>query len=191
MFQLLSVLASVATLIFENLLGAFYRTPLFRSRCESSGRNLVIRRLPSVFGHTRIYVGHDVQFAGVVTITSGRILDNPRLVIGDGVTIGDLVNFSVNREIVVESGVSIGPKCYLADNDGHPLQASARASGASLAPEDVITVRIGRNAKLGYESYVLKGVTVGEGAIVQPRSVVTSDIPPYARFGGSPARPVA
>jgi acetyltransferase-like isoleucine patch superfamily enzyme len=190
MLRLLSVLAGAAVIVIENLITAFYRTPLFRGRCASSGRDLVVQRVPQVLGHTRIDIGNNVRFAGLVGIASGRTLDHPRLIIGDGVTISDLVNFSVNREVIVEAGVSIGAKCYIADNDGHPREAAARASGAAPGAEDVVSIRICRNAKVGYGSYIMKGVTIGEGAIIQPRSVVSSDIPPQVVAGGSPARVV-
>jgi len=191
MLRLLSVLAGAAAIAVENLATAFYRTPLFRGRCASSGRNLVIQRVPQVLGHTRIEIGDNVRFAGLVGIASGRTLDNPRLIIGDGVTISDLVNFSVNREVIVEAGVSIGTMCTIADNDGHPREAAARAGGAAPDAEDVAAVRICRNVKLGYGSYVMKGVTIGEGAVIQPRSVVTFDVPPHVVAGGNPAQAVS
>jgi virginiamycin A acetyltransferase len=49
---------------------------------------------------------------------------------------------------------------------------------------------IGNDVWLGYESAVLPGVRIGDGAIVAARSVVTSDVPPYAVVGGNPARPI-
>lgn len=191
MWRVVSLSARAAAIMIENLITALYRTPVFRGRCASSGRDLVVQRVPQVLGHTRIEIGNNVRFAGVVGIASGRTLDDPRLIIGDNVIISDLVNFSVNREVVVEAGVSIGAKCYIADNDGHPREASDRARGAAPAQEDVISVRICRNAKLGYGSYIMKGVTIGEGAVIQPGSVVTSDIPTGVIAGGSPARVVS
>lgn len=47
---------------------------------------------------------------------------------------------------------------------------------------------VGNDVWLGYEAMVLPGVTIGDGAVIGARSVVTSDIPPYAIAAGNPAR---
>jgi galactoside O-acetyltransferase len=41
---------------------------------------------------------------------------------------------------------------------------------------------------IGFDAVILKGVTIGEGAIVGARSVVTSDVEPYTVVAGNPAR---
>lgn len=48
--------------------------------------------------------------------------------------------------------------------------------------------RIGNDVWLGYDSLIMPGVTIGDGAIVAARSVVTHDVPPYAIVAGNPAR---
>lgn len=47
---------------------------------------------------------------------------------------------------------------------------------------------IGNDVWIGYEAVILSGVTVGDGAIIGVRAVVTKDVPPYAIVGGVPAR---
>lgn len=47
---------------------------------------------------------------------------------------------------------------------------------------------IGNDVWLGYESVVLAGVTIGDGAIIGARSVVTKDVPSYTIVGGVPAK---
>ncbi len=49
---------------------------------------------------------------------------------------------------------------------------------------------VGNDAWIGYEAVILSGVTIGDGAIVGARSVVTKDVPPYTIVGGVPARPI-
>ena len=47
---------------------------------------------------------------------------------------------------------------------------------------------IGNDVWIGYETAIMPGVQVGDGAIVAAKSVVVSDVPPYTIFGGNPAK---
>src|SRR5262245_12136172 len=87
------------------VLNFFYREPMFRSRCTRVGDKLHLTLLPDITGHAEIYIGDNVNLYGKVGISSGRVFDRPRLVIEDGVDIGHLVVFVVNKEIVIEQGV--------------------------------------------------------------------------------------
>ena len=49
---------------------------------------------------------------------------------------------------------------------------------------------IGNDVWIGYEALILSGVTVGDGAIIGSRAVVTKDVPPYTIVGGVPAKPI-
>ena len=49
---------------------------------------------------------------------------------------------------------------------------------------------IGNDVWIGYEAVILSGVTIGDGAIIGTRAVVTKDIPPYTIVGGVPAKPI-
>lgn len=46
---------------------------------------------------------------------------------------------------------------------------------------------VGNDVWIGYGVTVMPGVTIGDGAIVATKSVVTRDVPPYAIVGGNPA----
>ena len=49
---------------------------------------------------------------------------------------------------------------------------------------------VGSDVWIGYEAVILSGVTIGDGAIVGARAVVTKDVPPYTIVGGVPAKPI-
>ena len=49
---------------------------------------------------------------------------------------------------------------------------------------------IGNDVWIGYEAIILSGVTVGDGAIIGSRAVVTKDVPPYTIVDGVPAKPI-
>lgn len=62
-----------------------------------------------------------------------------------------------------------------------PLPFPSRSKG------DVV---IGHDVWVGVDALILSGVTIGNGAVIAARSVVTKDVPPYAIVAGSPARVV-
>ena len=49
---------------------------------------------------------------------------------------------------------------------------------------------IGNDVWIGYEAIILSGVTIGDGAIIASRAVVTEDVPPYTIVGGVPAKAI-
>lgn len=49
---------------------------------------------------------------------------------------------------------------------------------------------IGNDVWIGYESLVMPGVKIGDGAIISSRSVVVSDVAAYTIVGGNPAKPI-
>lgn len=49
---------------------------------------------------------------------------------------------------------------------------------------------IGNDVWIGYEAAILSGVTIGDGAIIGTRAVVTKDVPPYTIVGGVPAETI-
>jgi acetyltransferase-like isoleucine patch superfamily enzyme len=168
-----------------------YFEPLFRGRCASVGRRFFLRRLPFVVGHATIRIGDDVTFYGQVHVFSGRIFDAPALTLKDGVQIGHNVLFVVNREILVEENVKIASDVRFMDSDAHPKAPAERSADLPPRPESVKPIRVGRDAWIGQNAFIMKGVTIGEAAIVGVNSVVVSDVPPYSIVMGNPARVIS
>lgn len=193
---LLPVFRFLYHLHFAVLFGArwclnfFYREPLFRSRCVSIGDRFHMWLMPDITGHPEITIGDQVNFYGHISITSGRLLDHPRLVIGNRVDIGHNVAFVVNREIVIEDDVKIASGVRFMDTDAHPRDPAARIANLPPPLDEIKSVHICKTAWIGQNSFILKGVTVGEGAVIGVNSVVVTDIPPYAVAMGNPARVV-
>lgn len=55
-------------------------------------------------------------------------------------------------------------------------------------PRHDSSVHIGHDVWIGDQAMIKRGVTIGHGAIIGARAVVTKDVPPYAIMGGVPAR---
>ncbi|MBQ3059200.1 MAG: acyltransferase [Desulfovibrio sp.] len=83
--------------------------------------------------------------------------------------------------------VLLAPNCAIVDSDFHahwPPEARAHEPGY----ENDAPVSIGDHAWIGMNSLILKGVQIGEGAVVGAGSVVTRDVPPRCLAAGVPAR---
>jgi acetyltransferase-like isoleucine patch superfamily enzyme len=172
---------------FRSLLTICYRNPLFQARCASFGRGVSMEGLPFVSGHLEIHVGDGVKFGGKISILSGGVFDQPKLILKDRSAVGWGTKITVNKEVVIEEDVLISYDCRISDSDGHRREADLRAAGVPPDPKDIRPVRICRYAFVGNGAHIMKGVTIGEGATVGANSVVISDVPPYSLAIGNPA----
>ena len=172
------------------LLAVLIYEPLFRGRCSAAGKRLRITRMPFVIGPTSIHIGDDVNFFGKVDIASGYVCENPKLIIHDRVELGHNLLFVVNKLIEIESDVNVAGGVRFMDTDAHPRDMAARIADLPPGEDEVKPVRICRGAWIGQNAAILKGVTVGEGAIVSANSVVVTDVPPHTVAMGNPARVV-
>lgn len=49
---------------------------------------------------------------------------------------------------------------------------------------------IGNDVWIGYETVIMAGVHIGDGAVIAARAVVAKDVPPYTIVGGTPAKEI-
>lgn len=166
----------------------FYRNPLFQSRCASFGRNVKLEgKLPFVTGPVEIHVGNNVYIGGNVTIFSSGHYGVPKLILKDNSSLSWNVIVTVNKEVVIEENVRIPHDVRISDSDGHPREADLRRADLPQPEKDIKPIRICRDAWIGNGSHIMKGVTIGEGAIIGANSVVITDIPPFSLALGNPA----
>ena len=103
--------------------------------------------------------------------------------------IGNGTYLNRNTLIVCEDRVEIGKNCKIAwdviimDSDLHPINESSPIVNKPVCIEDDVWI--------GYRSIILKGVTIGHGAVIAAGSVITKNIPPRTVYGGSPAKLIA
>jgi acetyltransferase-like isoleucine patch superfamily enzyme len=171
----------------EALLAKLMWEPMLRARCERVGRRVHLTRAPYVRGHARIFIGDDCMFSSL-DVHSGRFRDRPELRIGSHCHVGYDNLFAVNERVTIGDHVGISQRVVVRDSDGHPTDLARRMRGETLAPEDMAPVTIQDYAWIGRDAHVLKGVTIGAGAIVASGSVVATDVPDGAIAMGVPAR---
>lgn len=65
-----------------------------------------------------------------------------------------------------------------------------KKSNITTAWDNKGDIVIGNDVWIGYEAVIMQGVTIGDGAIIGTRAVVTKDVLPYSIVGGVPAKPI-
>lgn len=153
--------------------------------------------------HPRICVevGEESQLFGHLIVQTPRatIRIGRRTQIGGGV-------FIAACGIEVGDDVLMGWDVTLLDNDSHSLHWDQRANDVAQCaidyrktPQDfarnkdwsvvpMAPIRIEDRVWIGFGATILKGVTIGEGAVVAAKSVVTRDVPPYVLVAGNPSQ---
>lgn len=104
-----------------------------------------------------------------------------KLMIGKFCAIARDVRFVMNGANHKISGISTYPFQIF----GHGWEKVMPKPGDLPYKGDTV---VGNDVWIGYESLIMPGVKIGNGAIVSTRSVVVSDVPSYAIVGGNPAK---
>ena len=119
---------------------------------------------------------------GVVLLCSGKP-SGRKLVIRRGAYINRYTIIDVSNALEIGENCMIGPHCYLTDHD-HSHMPGHLVRDQALKPAPV---RIGSDVWLGAGVIVLKGVNIGDNAVVAAGAVVTNDVPAGAKVAGVPA----
>ena len=129
------------------------------------------------------------------------------------ISIGDRSFINSGTSLISRSKIEIGADVTIAwgvciyDHDSHSLDWRARIEDLHCLREDLRAgrdplaskdwsivctkpIRICDKVWIGMNAIILKGVTVGEGAVVAAGAVVTKDVPPWTVVAGNPARVV-
>ena len=140
-------------------------------------------RIPRNF-HDIVIHGGTYLDDGTVLIVSGKPTGKPKIIIGPNCGFNRYTLIDASLHVEFKEGARIGPHCYITDHD-HGTKAGEMVMHQPLREAPTI---IGRDVWLGAGVKVLKGVTIGDGAIVGAGSVVVKDVPSHAIVAGVPAR---
>jgi galactoside O-acetyltransferase len=121
-----------------------------------------------------------------------------KIIIGDRVFIGPGTSIICYDEIKIDDDVMISWDCTIMDTNSHSLISSERLNdvldwnrGAQYKDWNKVEskkIHIAKKSWIGFKAIVLKGIILGEGAIVASGSVVTKDVAAYTIVGGNPAK---
>lgn len=92
------------------------------------------------------------------------------------------------ERISIGDDVAVGANSTIIDTDFHPLDPGLRR----LSPQTAATapIEIGDDVFIGMNCIILKGVSVGSGAVIGAGSVVSASVDPGAIVAGNPCRPI-
>jgi acetyltransferase-like isoleucine patch superfamily enzyme len=150
--------------------------------CDAVGPHATVIGRPLVHNGGSVRIGRSFRFASVPA-PSHLVCGRGVIEIGDDVSIGHGAGIVAWNAIRIGSGARIGPYAVIIDTDFHVVGQRDRE-----APTEPIA--IGRDVRLGAHVTVLRGSTIGDGAIVEAGSVVAGAVAAGAHVAGVPARPV-
>lgn len=139
------------------------------------GRLTVVRDRGTITVGERVWLWPDVKL-DASAVTPGT---TARLTIGERVSIGDRTQIHCGEAISIGAGTMISWDCVIMDRDYHHPEGGA---------EQTAPVMIGKNVWIGCRTIILKGVAIGDCAVIGAGSVVTRSIPPYCLAAGNPVR---
>ncbi len=126
-----------------------------------------------------IKAGRKVQLHRGVKLSSWGNEFFSEIIIGDNTAVGDRTEIHAGKRVEIGCGCNIAWDVCIMDRDYHKLNSET---------EEIRPVKIGDNVWIGCNSIILKGITIGDGAVIAAGSVVTKDVPPKTLVGGNPAR---
>lgn len=150
------------------------------------------------------------------TVYLKNVITDPRIKIGEYTMYNDFVNdprdFEKNNVLyhypINDDKLKIGKYCsiacgakFLFTSANHTLSSLSTypfpiffeeweldAANVADAWDNRGDIVLGNDVWIGFEAVILSGVTIGDGAVVGARTVVTKDVPPYTIVGGVPAK---
>jgi|KBSMisStaDraftv2_1062788.scaffolds.fasta_scaffold00086_32 galactoside O-acetyltransferase len=145
-------------------------------------------------GFANVKIGNDCILEGRIILFSPEA----RITIGDRVYIGPGTSLYCYESIEIGNDIMFSWDITVLDTNAHSLQWNERKNdvinwkkGAAFKDWSVVQhekVVVKDKAWIGFNSILLKGVTVGEGAVVAAGSVVAKDVEDFTVVGGNPAQ---
>jgi acetyltransferase-like isoleucine patch superfamily enzyme len=164
------------------------------------GKEIIWYGIPivSMFPYSKISIGKGCSICsrssqtalGVNHQTIFRTLrPGSELRIGNGVRMSGTTICAAKRVVIGDRCV-IGANVTIVDTDFHSLNSRIRSSPEDAISAKVNEVEIGCDVFIGGGSYILKGVKIGDGAVIGAASVVSRDVGAGIIVAGNPAREI-
>jgi acetyltransferase-like isoleucine patch superfamily enzyme len=121
------------------------------------------------------WIGHRTK----VRVHEGEVVLGAKTVLGQECTLSAYRSIEIGRECIIADRV------MMIDFDHGMVETERPIRAQGIYKRDV---RVGHNCWIGYGACLLRGVTVGDNAVIGTNAVVTADLPANSVSGGVPAR---
>lgn len=152
----------------------------FYLRSATTGSLVMCRKKPSLLIQGKLNIGSGTKIWSTISRTRLAVFKGAELFIGEDSFING-ARIAAKTKISIGNNVHIAPEVVIMDSDFHDKK-DLNNEGVSSA----ITIR--NNVWIATRVTILKGVEIGEGAVVAAGSVVTKNVIPYTLVGGVPAK---
>ena len=152
---------------------------IFRMKKQVFSKNrIILLGKAKILGNEngKIYFGKDVFLFENIKF----YLDSEHAIIsiGSGTRIGRRSQIMCKEAVIIGKSCAISWDVTIIDSDYHSIDGIEQRS----------RIEIGDHVWIGMNAKILKGVKIGDGAVIAAGSVVTKDVPPKAMVGGVPAK---
>lgn len=158
------------TKLFGKILNTLYGLNAAGLRAEGK------LKIVNFYRNSELKLGKNIKLYQGVTFFLDS--DSAKIRIGDNTFINRRTELMCRERITIGQDCAISWDVTIVDSDYHQIKGVTNTKG----------IEIGDNVWIGCKSTILKGVTIGNGAVIAAGSVVTKDVPSRTLVGGNPAK---
>lgn len=168
-------------------LNSSYRKFWLRLAGMHIGKRTFLRKIYITWPQ-QVYVGENCNFEHNIYFKFDGIWKTGYAInIGHNVFIGSNCEFNISKSIIIGNNTLIASGCRFIDHD----HGTKLGELIGKQPPVELSINVGSDVWLGCNVVVLKGVTIGDGAVVAAGAVVTKNIPCREIWGGVPAKKIS
>lgn len=164
----------------------FFRKSIYRLQGMRIGKGTSIPKIHVTWPH-QVSLGKNCSLEhGIFFKYDGIYKDGTSINIGDNVFIGSGCEFNIKKNITIGNDTLIASGCRFIDHD-HGMELGELMRNQKCPEAEII---VGNDVWIGCNSVILKGVKIGNSAIIAAGAIVNRNVEDYEIWGGVPARKI-